>query len=291
MARTNKQRVEQSVAYIKANVSPDLSNKFSSVDKEKVGAIISLKGKGYSTVGWDEQHKAVRALLMCQNQFLGAYAFPDLAKTFFKSKSKTQVNAYIKAHTKLNTTAEILAQKAESYVLNQNSLSYHDRSRADNHISGSAIVCYTGVMLWLFQAGFLTVKGYLNNQPNAYNANQMLGEGKEWDIDNLENIPRGHIWNFQGIEKNVCHWGISLGKGMAAATNNEVGEIGAMVKFLPGGGKQYGKFNLRSQYEVLKLKYGTAQRLTGIKTETEIVKVQTRCFVIDPTMIRFNDNV
>jgi len=296
MERTNAQRVDESIDYIKKNISPILATKFNGINKEVAGKQISLKGHHYMPIGWGDQHKAVRALLLCHQHFLDVYAFPDLAKTFYKSKPKKEIDKYISAFVKQTPTAEMLAQKAEGYILNQAKLDYHNRKREDSQISGSAIVCYTGVMLWLFQAGFLTLKGFKNNQVNVNNCNQILGNGIRWDIEKINQIPRGHIWNFQGGSKSVCHWGVSLGNGRAAGTNNTISETvdgrKVSVKFEGSGGMVYGKFDLKSQFDVLKVKYAKmafndpkALGQTGTKEVGD-----PKLFVIDPTKIHFQND-
>ena len=287
--RTNTQRFSEAVAYIRKNIDANLANQFNGMNKEAAGKEISLKGHYYSAIGWNEQHQAVRALLLCQHRFLGAFAGLEQSKNFFKSKSRSTVNKYIAAYAKDKPSLEKLARKAETYSLRQTQLGWNQRKRGDNNVGGSAIICYSGVLLWLFQAGFITLQWYRdNNGMNANDCNTILGNGRRWDTDHLDQIPRGWIWNFQGYRKEICHWGVSLGNGRAAGTNNEEnareGNNFAEVDFETGG-KLYGKFSLNSQYEVLKLKYGKASRKVeggGATDFEEVTGVETKLFVINP---------
>jgi hypothetical protein len=97
----------------------------------------------------------------------------------------------------------------------------------------------------------------------AMTANRMLGDGVEIEPRRLNRMPRGWIFNFHGgtvrgrVNKDVCHWGVSLGDGLGAATNTTDGEQGKTVTFLRGAGPaRYGVFKLSESYEVCKLKYG-----------------------------------
>jgi hypothetical protein len=290
MSKADIKRFDESIEYISKNISAHLALDLSLLNKDTVGARLSLEGFHYMPIGYDEQHKAVRALLLCQHHFLGAYAMPDDSKRFFKSKSKEQINRYIKAFITDNPSLEKLAQKAENYACQDGILGFYQRNREDNKFGGGAIICYTGVLLWLFQAGFVTLKWYMdNNGMNAYNCNQILGRGQEWDIGRIDQIPRGWIWNFQGIRSEVCHWGISLGGGRAAGTNNHMAEGNKRVTFEEGG-LTYGKFDLLSQYEVLRIKYGEADvRAEGEQTNfVRKTGIPTKLFVINPMLIVFN---
>src|SRR5581483_6103353 len=142
--------------------------------------------------------------------------------------------------------------------------------------------------------------GYRNTQINAYNCNQILGAGTRWDLNNIAAIPRGWIWNTQGISSSVCHWGVSLGNGRAAGTNNTEAEGKGSgrraVAFELDGGMKYGRFTLASQVEVLKIKYDAATvRIespieSGGKIEVERTGIETKLFVMDPTQIAFQND-
>ena len=68
MSRSNLERYQQTVAYIKANIDDGLGTDIGTIitDKKKAGKEISLSGAGYNKVGTADQHMAVRALMLCQ---------------------------------------------------------------------------------------------------------------------------------------------------------------------------------------------------------------------------------
>ncbi|HUI56747.1 MAG TPA: hypothetical protein VLY04_17350, partial [Bryobacteraceae bacterium] len=117
MARTNVERVDKSIAYIRDNVSRTLAGKFAGIDKEAAGAQISLSKAGFMFTGTKDQHWALRALLLCQWKFLGNDAKPAQAKAFFKPKAQTDIHPYILAYTTDSPSHEKLASKAEAYTL------------------------------------------------------------------------------------------------------------------------------------------------------------------------------
>ena len=73
MARTNLERYTQAIDYIKQNIDRPLADKLSqkaNAKKELLGKAISLHGGGFWHTGTKEQHKAIRALLLCQQVYL-----------------------------------------------------------------------------------------------------------------------------------------------------------------------------------------------------------------------------
>ena len=90
----------------------------------------------------------------------------------------------------------------------------------------------------------------------------------------------------------VCHWGVSLGNGNAAATNNALqSKTKKEVVNFESGGKEYGRFTLKSMYEVLKIEYGKVDRKQK-DPFAEIVQedVETKLFVINPERIMFSND-
>src|SRR5262249_60100870 len=113
MARTDKQRFDESIQYIVGKISADLALSIKAAlgarTDSAAGAEISLEGAGYWHHGNEGQHAAVRALLLCHKAFLKApYAVgaggvpfdyntqPNAAKTFFLTKSEDEVKEAIR---------------------------------------------------------------------------------------------------------------------------------------------------------------------------------------------------
>ena len=134
--------------------------------------------------------------------------------------------------------------------------------------------------LWLFKSGFVSIRWLTHEGPSlqADTANDMLGLGTVISVDALDRMPRGCLFNFHAASaggrdnRDVCHWGVSLGGGIGAAANTTAEEDGVRVNFRKGDGR-YGIFKMKESYEVCKLKYGKQH-----KGETVIRE-------IDPTLI------
>lgn len=78
MARTNQQRYDGAIDYITRNISPGLANAINleiAGQEQAAGRAISLKGNGFWYKGTEQQHWALRSLLLCQQAFLLA---PDI---------------------------------------------------------------------------------------------------------------------------------------------------------------------------------------------------------------------
>ena len=276
-ARTDTERYDQALQYIR-NINDPLATKINTAagaHKAEYGKKISLKDGGYGMTGSKGQHAAVRALLLCQQVILKPpIAFADFAtettttKSFFKSKSEDEVKAAIKCYTKkTGVTAEIFAQTAES-IRNPSDTEpdYKTISRSGTKL-GRNVVCFHAVKLWLFNSGLVTLRWMAKEATglNANTANDLLGDGDEVDRADLDDIPRGHIFNFHGRKngpgvdgKSLCHWGVSLGGGRAAASNTQASfEFGGVRRdtAFSSGGSLYGTFTLASSLAVCELKY------------------------------------
>ena len=294
MARTDSERFTQAVTYIKA-LSPALANDItmnSAGRADALGASISLEGGGYWKAGTKEQHAAVRALLLCHRIYLKTpYTASDLAptpilKSTFQTKSEQQVKEAILCYVPTaNPTLEGLAKAAEAIKNPNGVFNWETRTRADQTL-GANPVCFNAVKLWLFNAGFVSLRWYASDgmEIDAHRANNHLGNGTIVPRDQVHTIPRGYMFNFHVIgQKSVCHWGVSLGGGWAAGSNTtasadfgpKTAPVTAAVTFRSGGGT-YGEFTMASSADVCKLKYA----LHGTPVAPEITIRQ-----IDPSIV------
>lgn len=271
MARTETQRFDQAVDYIKKQISPtlgaDLAQK-GNARKQQLGKAISLAKGGFWRTGTKQQHMALRGLLLCQQIYLKPpVGRTDHAKdgsetkSHFKMKGEDQVKEAIRIYTrKPNVSLEDFAQAALE-DLKGGRLNWESRTRSDTSLGGTTN-CYGAVIMWLLNSGCCSLPWYekVGTKINAYNVNKEVGDGKVYPESDVGNIPRGYVFNIQDSKAlDVCHWGVSLGGGWAAASNTTPGWIDAdknevMVKFRKGGGT-YGEFTLQSAVDVCKWKY------------------------------------
>ena len=271
MSRTDTERFTEAVNYLRA-LSPALATDVVTNTPGRaaqLGASISLEGAGYWKSGTANQHSAVRALLLCHQVYLKPpYAKTDLAtsgdaaKSSLRTKTEDQVKRAILCYLPtLNPTLEGFARAAEAIKKPNGDFVWETRTRDDQTL-GPNPVCFNAVKVWLFNAGFvslrwLATKGMLID---AHRANSHLGDGQIIQKDQVKNIPRGQIFNFHvNNHKEVCHWGVSLGSGWAAGANTTpsaaAGGVTKSVNFRNGGNSVYGEFTLESSAEVCKLKY------------------------------------
>ncbi len=306
MARTDLERYNETYEYLRSVntvLAQDVDQMVAAnaMDKGALGGALSLKGiwkKGHVNRG---QHKALRALMLCQTFYLQPPwarqeefirgdspnpdgSFPtvggqykpyylewklDVPTASIRNKSESAIKELISCYATIPTaTPGDLADIAGGKVIEGESADYRTLSRTGPSRFGNMCVCYDAVRLWLFKAGFVSMKWLTHEGPSliARTANQMLGEGVVVPPEKLESIPRGWVFNFHGGDvqgrsnKDVCHWGVSLGHGIGAATNTSDGEKGKTVVFKRGAGPaRFGVFELRESYDVCNLKYpGTA---------------------------------
>jgi hypothetical protein len=274
MARTNKQRVDGAIEYLAKNIDPELSvqaaTQLAKRSVDDVGAELSLTGHGMWRKGSDAQHWAMRALLACHKAFLKApYAIgaggkpfdynsqPDLPKTFFASKSEEEICTAIRSYVKLGTPADLAAVATE--IQNpRGSMTWETMTRTTSPFPGMP-VCFDGLKMWLFKAGFISLRWLANTGPKmtAQTVNSMLGQGKIIPESQLNQIPKGHLFNFhRANDQAVCHWGVSLGGGWGAASNTTAdwAKAKAPVNFRSGN-SFYGEFTLQTSLDVCKAKY------------------------------------
>ena len=87
-------------------------------------------------------------------------------------------------------------------------------------------------------------------------------------VDGWGAIPRGYVWNIhKATDRATCHWGVSLGDGLAAACNN----TGQGQVAYREGNDAYGKFVFRDLCAVLETteKYAGKNRGVDLRSSTD----------------------
>ncbi len=277
MARTDDDRYKQALDCIKAidaALAAEVDQKIGH-STTAVGAKLSLAGAGYWRSGSAAQHTAVRALTLCHiAYFTPPHADKDYAdatalagvRANCLGRSLAEIEDELRLYLRFpNPTLEGLAAAATRVSDVIGVMERMLRKRTDTNVSANPI-CYDGVVSWLFAAGFIS-KRWLGRQAlkmQASKANKYLGDGIVVDKDDWDSIPRGYIWNVHRTgDKETCHWGVSLGDGVAVACNNTDVSLTKQLDYIndegarPGDTK-YGKFLLADMCEVLNghFKYG-----------------------------------
>jgi len=315
MAGTNKERFDNAIKYIQDNISRELALDLKvqamnseilgdqiKLPEEKVvglGAQLSLKGTGAWHTGNTSAHMALRALLLCQKVYLNApYSLsnmgtawsynqaPSTTIPYYLSKPETVIKDAIRCYMPLDSaTKASLLNVAQNSELSTGTLFFETVSRDTFKISTPTPVCFDAVRMWLFKAGFVSLRWLARKGPlmTAQTANSILGDGAV--VRSVDDIPAGNLFNFhRDTEKAICHWGISLGNGMAVGCNTTAAEGGARVHFSKGDSK-YGEFSMQESLEVCEYKYkidrNTGHGLSEIIRETGKAPVTIRS--IDPT--------
>jgi hypothetical protein len=271
MGRSSLERYTESIDYIRTKIDIPLATKLTAETagkKKTLGRAISLRWGGFKNVGTKDHHKALRALLLCQQHFLKPPQCPTdragngkVTKANFKLKSEAQIQDAIRAYTRSpDVTPEQFAQTALAKIEPGGGFDPLARTRNDTGMGGVAN-CYGAVKYWLFMSGCCSLAWYFKDgsRINAYTVNEIIGNGVLYAEDKIDTIPRGYIFNLQDSKAlDVCHWGVSLGNGWAAASNTTPGAMGpkgALFVNFRKGNAAYGEFLLKEALEVCKLKY------------------------------------
>jgi hypothetical protein len=287
----DKDRLDDTLAYIKRYISPDLAYSITGAmagrTPAQVGAELSLSGAGFHNVGTSDQHRALRALILCHRTFLKApwavgaggapfdYNFhPDLPKTYFKNKTEAQIKNAILSYLPLRSANLEGLAKAATDIRNPTGQMTWETMQRDTDPFPNMPVCFDALKMWLFKAGFVSLRWLAKTGPTmtAQTVNNMLGDGEEITEDKLDDMPRGYLFNFHKSDrKDVCHWGVSLGGGWAAGSNTSSDWEGspAPVNFRSGG-SAYGEFTLASSLMVCKYKYTDTLRVPTAVTIRQI---------------------
>jgi hypothetical protein len=271
MPRTDQQRYDEALQYLKG-IDMALGNEVHAKvggRSTAVGAEISLGGEGYWRVGSDAQHRAVRALLLLQITYfrpphcrgtLADAAVLDATRRTFKGKHEALVRDAILDYTRpANRSHHGLAQAALQANQAMGNLDPVNLRRTDQQI-GANPICYNGLTLWLFAGGFVSKRWLAGpgNKIDANNADQAFGTGVVVAPDQWDALPMGYLWTIQRRnDPTTCHWGLSLGDGKAAASNNTPGSPFLMLE-LDSGDSKCGTFTFTQMCAVLNsdFKYG-----------------------------------
>lgn len=293
MARTARDRYEGALEYIREKIdrglAQDIRRNIASGDS--AGAEISLSGGGFWHAGTESQHWAIRALLLCQQAYLvGPGAHPIVRATnanaaarvqaHFRNRSEAQVQEAIKSYkVKTGVTRQKLATVAEHTHATEGDFDFATRTRQDDSL-GANPVCFNAVRLWLFKAGFVSLRWLASDGYglDANTCNQILGDGIEITPRALPRMPKGYMFNFHARKSPAtCHWGISLGGGRAAGSNTTASENeGRTTVNFERGNSVYGVFPMAESYEVCRYKY----RLTGEEIGDVVIRQ------IDPAAVQ-----
>ena len=198
----------------------------------------------------------------------------DVPTSIVRNLSENQLKERILAYVpQLPATRADLARAAKcTDGLEEGSIDYRDCSRASPCRFQHAI-CYDAVKQFLFKAGFISIRWLTHDGPSleSHTANALLGNGRIATKAELGTVGEGYIFNFHGDNvlgrdnKDVCHWGVTLGGGLGAGTNTTKAAGDKTVACLQGSldpGK-WGIFNLKESYDVCEIKYGADR---GCKT-------------------------
>ena len=295
MVRSGKERFDGAIDYIAKNIDRQLAQDIPRkiTNTTAAGNAISLRGGGFWSSGTKDQHWALRSLLLSQQAYLlgsGAHPFlratqataANTAKTYFKSKTEAQVQYAIKSYTaKRGITRESLADIAERTNGTEGDFEFATRTRSDNSL-GRNPVCFNAVRLWLFKAGYVSLRWLASEGYglDANTCNSILGSGIEITREQLPRMPRGYMFNFHARKSpSTCHWGISLGGGYAAGSNTTAQENNGRTRVtFRSGNSVYGIFDLVSSYEVCRYKYKMVGEQIGDVVIRQIDPAQVSTF-------------
>lgn len=299
MAKTDKQRYDAAIAYLKTvdnALGTEVDQLLTAQNRtDEAGRDISLEGFGYWASGNDNQHKAVRALLLCQKAYLTPPYFKgffigyekDKTKRHYKGKSEAAVKEAIKCYLpKPMPTHHDLVDAANTVNETTGNLDFYTLTRDARNL-GANPICFAAVRMWLFKAGFVSLRWLASDgfDLTANSANRILGDGHTVGLDAIDTIPAGHVFNFHAARsKETCHWGLSLGGGIAVAANTSAQNLQSVqVNFITGN-SFYGKFRLEESYDSCKWKYALQDDLAANKLNgTPIPAITIRD--IDPALV------
>jgi hypothetical protein len=289
VARSDTERYDQALDYIRKKLSNDLADWIAretggkKKDKKTLGGAISLSGFGFDKVGTPDQHMALRGLLLCQNVFLDVRALKEelgknckKTKDYFKNRSESQIKDAIRCYTRtpLVTLAQF-AQTARDISDMSGDFNYYSRTRADAGNWGGTTNCYGAVKVWLFKSGLCSMPWMLRkgSELTAYTCNQIIGDGDIVAEKDIDGIPEGMVFNIHdSVDSAICHWGVCLGHGIAAASNTTAGGMSdsgpIFVKF-ESGSSPYGVFELLTSVNVCKCIYKSKKVVLKVTDPTQ----------------------
>ena len=296
MAKTDQQRFDDAIKYlagIDQALAADVKQQLAARTLE-AGKDISLEGMGYGLSGSDAQHNAVRALILCQKAYLTLPYFKgffigfekDKTKRLWKGKPEHAVKEAIRCYLpKPGATHQALVEAAKTVNETSGNFDFYTLTRESKNL-GANPICFAAVRMWLFKAGFVSIKWLASTgfDLTANSANRILGDGRVIPLSQIEQIPPGHIFNFHAPQsKETCHWGLSIGNGLAIAANTHQQILqSGRVTFITGN-SFYGQFKLTESYDVCKWKYAREEELLRLKVMGELPDITIRD--IDPVQV------
>jgi hypothetical protein len=284
MGRTDTERYDQAQRYIVEHVSAELGRLVldkTGGQKKQVGAALSLAWAGFGKIGTPGQHMALRGLLLCQNALLDVKKYEEGAgpssdaKLYlgkgckntvehFKHKSEGDIRDAIRSYVQLPlVTLGSFAQTARDISDMSGGFNVCSRTRAESGNWGGTTNCYGAVKVWLFKSGLCSLQWMLNEgeKLNAYKSNDILGNGEVVEEKDIGTIKEGMVFNIHDAkDPAICHWGVCLGGGMAAASNTTAGGMGpngAIFVRFRSGNTSYGEFPLQDSVDVCKSVYNS----------------------------------
>jgi hypothetical protein len=294
--KTDQQRFDAAMAYLRtvnAGLADDVTRKITS--QVEAGKDCSLEGEGYWHSGDNAQHNAVRALILCQKAYLTPPYFKGFfigfekqkTKQHYKGKTEQQVQNAIKCYLPGNPRPNGQDLVTAARLVNETSgnFDFYTLNRESRNL-GANPICFAAVRMWLFKAGFVSIKWLASSgfDLTANSANQILGDGVIKPLDQLDTIPSGHVFNFHApTSKPTCHWGLSIGGGRAIAANTTQQCLKSVrVNFAPGS-SVYGEFPLAESYDACKWKYAREDDLKQERDTGVLPEITIRD--IDPTLV------
>jgi hypothetical protein len=217
---TNQQRFEAATAYLHANF-PDIETtvgKLSLNRTEELGAELNLPALNWFGQS-DSKKNAVRALLLCQVLLLPK-CNRDTTRTYFRAHGEDDVKSAIECYTTLpNATINGVAQAALTRSIGGN----RGLGTVTRKTPNWSEVCYSAVLYWLFQAGFVSLPKFAAGFPLGESPNRVLGYGirVQSHVNWANEFQKGEIFNFHPDNMpGQNHWGVALGGDEAVAVNN-----------------------------------------------------------------------
>ena len=296
--KTGKQRYDDTIKYITAKVNANLQQHIEAtlrgkVDTDKVGEEISLGGFSYWRFGTEDQHRAVRALLLCQRTYLYRDTWSKMATLgqdtpidFAKEKgagpaiTKKACRRWSELEVKRAVLSYVPEPAPQVADVADVALRVGRGSATCGKITWETFgrdgefpvkpICFQVIPWWLFKAGFISIRWLVRYELGmvAENVNDRLGRGALVTAGNENGIARGHLVNFHAVGKEaVCHWAVSLGSGWAVGANNTEAAGAAVTTFRNNGKGTFGEFEIASMRAVLQNKYtfGLDNRQVGVQ--------------------------
>lgn len=294
MPKTDQQRFDDAFRYLQAingGLAADVKLKVG--NEAAAGKEISLEGGGFWHSGSDAQHNAIRALLLCQKAYLTPPYFKgffinfakDTTKRYWHGKSEDAVKDAIRCYLPAHGTLLGLVTAARTVNETSGTFDFYTLNRQSNNL-GANPICFSAVRMWLFKAGFVSIKWLASTgfDLTANTANQILGDGRVIPLSQLGQIPAGHIFNFHAPQsKETCHWGLSIGGGRAIAANTTAQCLQSVRVNFSSGNSVYGEFALAESYDACKWKYARQDDLLRHRVMGELPEITIRD--IDPTAV------